>query len=172
MALCRVSLQGECRNPTCTLSHEPNEHNAPLCTHFAQGRCTRDDCKYTHMVNLARDAPTCRAFALEGWCDAGAKCTKCHIYHCPDFEESGGKCPRPKCPLKHVLRLKKPAESSEPKAQEEKVSVSSLLQSLTREDEEDVNTDCESTSSDEAIEDSSSTAPENSLAENNDFVSL
>lgn len=124
------------------------------------------------MVNLARDAPTCRAFALEGWCDAGAKCTKCHIYHCPDFEESGGKCPRPKCPLKHVLRLKKPAESSEPKAQEEKVSVSSLLQSLTREDEEDVNTDCESTSSDEAIEDSSSTAPENSLAENDDFVSL
>lgn len=123
------------------------------------------------MTDLTRDSPTCRAFALEGWCDSGARCHKCHIYHCPDFEETGGKCPREKCPLKHVLRATQPSrvtnDSSSASSEVEKVQISSLLESLVTDQDIQSSED----SSDEQSETSSGHESSGSQSEDDDVVS-
>ena len=108
----RCSKQGAER---CYLSHNPRPENAPMCVHFARGHCAKRDCPFAHMTQLGshpEQRPTCRKFAINGWCDRGLNCTKRHSFDCPDFE-AYGKCPNPACTLQHVIKANALAEAKE-----------------------------------------------------------
>lgn len=102
VAICKFYLKDSCTRPNCPLSHKPSAHNTPLCVHYLKGNCTNANCKYTHM-DVDTNARVCRDLAYLGYCALGDKCTKRHVFECPDFEEFG-KCARKNCRLKHVLR--------------------------------------------------------------------
>ena len=105
VAMCRAYLRnGNCSSGKyCDLSHDPTYHRVPACTHFFQGACTNDSCRFPH-IRVSPGAPVCRPFATLGYCADGPKCDKRHIFECPDYANTG-KCPKfGKCPLPHVLR--------------------------------------------------------------------
>ena len=111
VAICPHFLRGKCKRTaaSCALSHQPNAHRVPHCSHFP--RCKRGDaCMYAH-VHVADDAPVCREFATLGWCDKGERCDKRHVWECAEFALDG-KCSDPKCKLPHVLRRKPGAEDT------------------------------------------------------------
>ncbi|KAI8644799.1 hypothetical protein BD408DRAFT_441556 [Parasitella parasitica] len=103
-AICPRFLQNRCKKAPseCRLSHTPNSHIMPHCVHFQKGHCTNDPCMYTHVL-VSKDAPVCRAFAMEGYCPKGLRCDEKHIHVCPEFAETG-KCSNANCRLPHVAR--------------------------------------------------------------------
>ncbi|KAF8942403.1 hypothetical protein BGZ47_006540 [Haplosporangium gracile] len=101
LAICKRFLRGVCPNTeaTCKLSHTPSPHTVPACVHFQRAACNKDDCVYPH-VRTNPQAPICRPFATEGWCEAGINCKDRHVWMCPDFVTEAG-CKK-KCGLPHV----------------------------------------------------------------------
>lgn len=74
----------------------------------------------------------CEDFAIEGYCDNGLDCPNRHVFECPEFDKTG-KCSRPSCKLKHVLRANKedPKPSvAEKEKEDKKVDVESLANAL------------------------------------------
>ncbi|KAG0033049.1 hypothetical protein BGZ81_009491 [Podila clonocystis] len=116
LAICKRFLRGQCHftDATCKLSHTPSPHTTPACSHFQYAACTKDKCLYPH-IKVNAQAPICRPFAKEGWCEAGATCKDRHVWICPDFDTPAG-C-KVKCGLAHVanggIRIKKTAEEIE-----------------------------------------------------------
>jgi hypothetical protein len=102
-AICPRFLQNRCKKGlACKLSHTPNQHNMPHCVHFQKGNCKNDPCIYIH-VRVSQDAPVCKAFAMEGYCQKGLTCDEKHIHVCPEFAETG-KCSNANCRLPHVAK--------------------------------------------------------------------
>ncbi|KAI0151757.1 hypothetical protein GGR57DRAFT_492783 [Xylariaceae sp. FL1272] len=103
-AICRkYLLKGECpRGDKCDLSHEPAEERTPLCIHFENGNCNNPSCVYLH-AHHAADAPICRAFGTNGYCEKGAGCDGRHVYECPDFGNTG-RCKVKGCKRPHIER--------------------------------------------------------------------
>ncbi|KAF9106712.1 hypothetical protein BGX29_008727 [Mortierella sp. GBA35] len=101
LAICKKFLRGVCPNTeaTCKLSHTPSPHTVPACVHFQRAACNKDDCVYPH-VRTNPQAPICRPFATEGWCEAGINCKDRHVWVCPDFATPAG-CKK-KCGLPHL----------------------------------------------------------------------
>ncbi|KAG0321991.1 hypothetical protein BGZ99_003575 [Dissophora globulifera] len=122
LAICKKFLRGTCTNTasTCKLSHTPSPHSTPACSHFQRAACTKDNCLYPH-IRINPQAPICRPFATEGWCDAGINCKDRHVWICPDFGTPAG-CKK-KCGLAHVanggVRVKRSAEEMEKERQEQ-----------------------------------------------------
>ncbi|KAG0088696.1 hypothetical protein BGZ93_010298 [Podila epicladia] len=116
LAICKRFLRGQCHftDATCKLSHTPSPHTTPACSHFQYAACTKDKCLYPH-IKVNAQAPICKPFAKEGWCETGATCKDRHVWICPDFETPAG-C-KVKCGLAHVanggIRVKKTAEEIE-----------------------------------------------------------
>ncbi|KAF9375576.1 hypothetical protein CPB97_011369 [Podila verticillata] len=116
LAICKRFLRGLCHytDATCKLSHTPSPHSTPACSHFQYAACTKDKCLYPH-IKVNAQAPICRPFAKEGWCEAGATCKDRHVWICPDFDTPKG-C-NVKCGLAHVanggIKVKKTAEEIE-----------------------------------------------------------
>lgn len=106
-AICPRFLQNRCKKTAaeCRLSHTPNPHIMPHCVHFQRGHCTNDPCMYTHVL-VSKEAPVCRAFAMEGYCPKGLDCDEKHVHVCPEFAETG-KCSNANCRLPHVARRSK-----------------------------------------------------------------
>lgn len=113
LAICKKFLRGICplTSNTCKLSHTPSPHTTPTCSHFQRAACNKDDCLYPH-IRINPQAPICRPFATEGWCEAGIGCKNRHVWICPDFGTPTG-CNK-KCGLAHVanggIRVKRSAE--------------------------------------------------------------
>ncbi|KAF9579382.1 hypothetical protein BGW38_004384 [Lunasporangiospora selenospora] len=120
LAICKKFLRGICPNSasTCRLSHSPSPHTVPVCSHFQRAACTKDDCVYPH-IKVNPQAPICRPFATEGWCESGNTCKDRHVWICPDFGTTEG-CKR-KCGLAHVanggIKKKRTAEEMEKERQ-------------------------------------------------------
>ncbi|KAF9911652.1 hypothetical protein EC991_002770 [Linnemannia zychae] len=116
LAICKKFLRGVCPNTeaTCKLSHTPSPHTVPACVHFQRAACNKDDCIYAH-VRTNPQAPICRPFATEGWCEAGITCKDRHVWVCPDFGTEAG-CKK-KCGLPHIPnggnRVKKPSDGND-----------------------------------------------------------
>ncbi|KAG0282371.1 hypothetical protein BGZ96_000549 [Linnemannia gamsii] len=116
LAICKKFLRGVCPNTevTCKLSHTPSPHTVPACVHFQRAACNKDDCVYSH-VRTNPQAPICRPFATEGWCEAGINCKNRHVWVCPDFATEAG-CKK-KCGLPHVhnggIRVKKSSDGND-----------------------------------------------------------
>lgn len=103
-AICPRFLQNRCKKSAleCRLSHTPNPHIMPHCVHFQKGHCTNDPCMYAHVL-VSKEAPVCKAFAMEGYCPKGLECDEKHVHVCPEFAETG-KCSNANCRLPHVAR--------------------------------------------------------------------
>ncbi|KAM0749500.1 hypothetical protein T439DRAFT_327186 [Meredithblackwellia eburnea MCA 4105] len=103
VAICPLSLKNRCPNSasSCPLSHTPNAHRSPHCTHFPNCR-NGINCPYSH-VHVSRDAGVCAAFVGLGWCEKGAECEERHVWECKRFSEEGV-CTDKSCKLPHVLR--------------------------------------------------------------------
>ncbi|KAF9312230.1 hypothetical protein BG003_006488 [Podila horticola] len=116
LAICKRFLRGQCHftDASCKLSHTPSPHTTPACSHFQYAACTKDKCLYPH-IKVNAQAPICRPFAKEGWCETGATCKDRHVWICPDFDTPAG-C-KVKCGLAHVanggIKVKKTAEEIE-----------------------------------------------------------
>lgn len=112
-AICPRFLHNRCKKTAaeCRLSHTPNPHIMPHCVHFQKGHCTNDPCMYAHVL-VSRDAPVCRAFAMEGYCPKGLECDEKHVHVCPEFAETG-KCSNANCRLPHVARRTKQDQSQD-----------------------------------------------------------
>ncbi|KAG0071475.1 hypothetical protein BGZ89_010489 [Linnemannia elongata] len=116
LAICKNFLRGVCLNTeaSCKLSHTPSPHTVPACVHFQRAACNKDDCVYPH-VRTNPQAPICRPFATEGWCEAGINCKDRHVWICPDFGTEAG-CKK-KCGLPHVpnggIRVKKSSDGND-----------------------------------------------------------
>lgn len=116
LAICKKFLRGVCSNTeaTCKLSHTPSPHTVPACVHFQRAACNKDNCVYPH-VRTNPQAPICRPFATEGWCEAGINCKDRHVWMCPDFVTEAG-CKK-KCGLPHVpnggIRVKKSSDGND-----------------------------------------------------------
>lgn len=96
-------LKGSCTaGDSCDLSHDLTPERTPLCLHFARGNCQNAACRYTH-ARLSPGAPVCRAFAVYGYCGAGADCAERHVHECPDFSNTGA-CAAKGCKLPHRLK--------------------------------------------------------------------
>ncbi|KAH3908859.1 hypothetical protein HBI56_123420 [Parastagonospora nodorum] len=104
-AICKPWLfKGECpKGDACLLSHSPTPHNTPMCKHFQDGRCNKDDCRFSH-VRISPAAPNCEAFGLVGYCEKGADCSELHAHECPHFSNTGSCRYGDKCRLGHVHR--------------------------------------------------------------------
>ncbi|KAL7318614.1 hypothetical protein PS15m_001835 [Mucor circinelloides] len=116
-AICPRFLQNRCKKTAaeCRLSHAPNPHIMPHCVHFQKGHCINDPCMYAHVL-VSKDAPVCRAFAMEGYCPKGLECDEKHVHVCPEFAETG-KCSNANCRLPHVARRSKQDQSNSSKTQ-------------------------------------------------------
>ncbi|KAG0271265.1 hypothetical protein BGZ95_000936 [Linnemannia exigua] len=116
LAICKKFLRGVCPSTeaTCKLSHTPSPHTVPACVHFQRAACNKDDCVYAH-VRTNPQAPICRPFATEGWCEAGINCKDRHVWVCPDFGTEAG-CKK-KCGLPHLpnggIRVKKSSDGND-----------------------------------------------------------
>ncbi|KAK3829679.1 MAG: hypothetical protein J3R72DRAFT_405655 [Linnemannia gamsii] len=125
LAICKKFLRGVCPSTeaTCKLSHTSSPHTVPACVHFQRAACNKDDCVYAH-VRTNPQAPICRPFATEGWCEAGINCKDRHVWVCPDFGTEEG-CKK-KCGLPHLpnggIRVKNDQEMEEDEEEEEDVS--------------------------------------------------
>ncbi|KAK3807599.1 MAG: hypothetical protein J3Q66DRAFT_355827 [Benniella sp.] len=120
LAICKKFLRGICPNTpsTCKLSHTPSPHTTPTCSHFQRAACNKDDCLYPH-IRISPQAPICRPFATEGWCETGISCKDRHVWICPDFGTPAG-CKK-KCGLAHVANGgTKPKRSAEEVAKEKR----------------------------------------------------
>lgn len=154
--MCKTFFRnGTCANgDLCDLSHKPTYNRVPACTHFINGNCTNDACRYAH-VSPSPGLLVCRPFALLGYCEKGAECDKRHVFECPDFAELGH-CPNEKkCKLPHTRHAH--VERQKARADED---------SELEEDEDEVNIQ-----SDDLNEDIMS-GLSNEIAGNQDFVSL
>ncbi|GAA5885079.1 hypothetical protein JCM16303_006393 [Sporobolomyces ruberrimus] len=111
ISICPLFLRSTCprTTSTCPLSHHPNPHRSPHCSHFPS--CTRPNCPYAHIV-VSQDAKVCRDFVEYGWCEAGESCDKRHVRECWRFSEEG-KCEVVGCKEPHVLRRVHSQESEE-----------------------------------------------------------
>lgn len=160
--MCKAySRFGSCaKGDICDLSHKPTYNRVPACTHFQDGNCTNNACRYAH-VPVSPGPLVCRPFALLGYCDAGAKCDKRHVYECPDFTEKG-ECSNDKCKLSHarhayIERQKERAnDESELEDNDEEEAESSDMRDL---DSDDLNEDIVKG---DGLE----------IAQNQDFISL
>ncbi|KAG0375725.1 hypothetical protein BGX24_008731 [Mortierella sp. AD032] len=116
LAICKKFLRGVCPSTetTCKLSHTSSPHTVPACVHFQRAACNKDDCVYAH-VRTNPQAPICRPFATEGWCEAGINCKDRHVWVCPDFGTEEG-CKK-KCGLPHLpnggIRVKKSSDGND-----------------------------------------------------------
>lgn len=104
VAICPQFMQNKCmEGDACDLSHEPTPHRVPACVHFLRGNCSNRDCRYAH-IRVNPNAPVCKPFAVEGYCDKGPECTDRHVRNeCPEYDEKGT-CSNPSCKLQHVER--------------------------------------------------------------------
>ncbi|GAA5824133.1 hypothetical protein JCM11251_001535 [Rhodosporidiobolus azoricus] len=103
ISICPLFLRPSgCPRPAaqCPLSHTPNAHRSPHCSHFPS--CTRPSCPYAH-VSVSKDAGVCHEFAEFGWCPRGEECEMRHVRECWRFAETG-KCEVKGCREPHVLR--------------------------------------------------------------------
>lgn len=100
--MCKMFFRnGTCANgDRCDLSHKSTYNRVPACTHFLNGNCTNDACRYAH-VSVSPGSLICRPFALLGYCEKGIECDKRHIIECPDYAENG-ECTNKKCKLPHT----------------------------------------------------------------------
>lgn len=134
-----------------------------MCVHFARGKCTNEDCKFAHMTQLGANPeskPTCRTFALNGWCDRGVNCTRRHVFECPDFE-TYGKCFVNNCELQHVIKSEaiQEAQTKAAPAKTEMVNVSEFIQFLREATRESCNVEYSPNHNLEAASDASDEDP-------------
>ena len=107
LMVCRQFLHGKCdgvqkSSSSCLLNHTLTPHNTPLCIYFLEGKCTINDCRYSHNKNINQHSPICTDFAIMSFCDLGERCHKKHLHLCPDYYERES-CPRgSRCRLKHI----------------------------------------------------------------------
>ncbi|GAA5914778.1 uncharacterized protein JCM6883_001092 [Sporobolomyces salmoneus] len=111
ISICPLFLRSSCPRTasTCPLSHHPNAHRSPHCSHFPS--CTRPACPYAHVV-VSQDAKVCREFVEYGWCEKGEECDKRHVRECWRFSEEG-KCDVVGCKEPHILRRVHSQESED-----------------------------------------------------------
>ncbi|GAA5970470.1 hypothetical protein JCM3765_007630 [Sporobolomyces pararoseus] len=112
ISICPQFLRSNCSktSSTCSLSHHPNSHRSPHCSHFPN--CTKGiNCPYAHVV-VSKEAKVCRDFVEYGWCDLGDKCLKKHVRECWRFSETG-ECNKKGCKEPHVLRRVHSQESQD-----------------------------------------------------------
>ncbi|KAJ3030958.1 UNVERIFIED_CONTAM: hypothetical protein HDU68_007158 [Siphonaria sp. JEL0065] len=89
---------------SCNLSHDPTNHNTPVCLHYMTKKgCTNAGCKYMHIAVEDMRAPICVAFAREGYCPK-LGCKERHLWQCPDVDagkvcSKGHKCKLAPCIL-------------------------------------------------------------------------
>lgn len=100
--MCKAFFRsGTCANgDRCDLSHKPTYNRVSACTHFMNGNCTNDACRYAH-VSVSPGPSICRPFALLGYCEKGIECDNRHVIECPDYAEKGD-CTNKKCKLPHT----------------------------------------------------------------------
>ncbi|OAL07525.1 hypothetical protein IQ06DRAFT_209516 [Phaeosphaeriaceae sp. SRC1lsM3a] len=117
-AICkRYLFKGECpKGAACPLSHQASAHNAPTCQHFQEGRCTNDDCRFSHVkVNAA--APNCESFGVLGYCEKGDACPDLHAHECPHFSNTGACLYGDNCRLGHVRRASRMRTATRPSSE-------------------------------------------------------
>ncbi len=148
VAVCRLFLRGSCsRGDACPLRHVVSPDSMPSCKFFLEGVCAKDDCPYRH-VKVNPEAAVCQEY-LKGFCSRGEECRKQHLDFCPQFEATGGTCPKgPACPLPHKQRRKvqktfKIAATAPPTREEKPVVVDRRLtvRYFDKEEVEDCDTD-------------------------------
>jgi hypothetical protein len=118
-AVCkRYLFKGECpKGAACPLSHEASAHNAPTCQHFQEGRCTNDNCRFSHVkVNAA--ALNCESFGVLGYCEKGATCPELHAHECPHFSNTGTCSYGDNCRLGHVYRASRMRATTRPSSEQ------------------------------------------------------
>ncbi|KAJ2889595.1 hypothetical protein GGI21_006510, partial [Coemansia aciculifera] len=95
----------------CQFSHELTPETVPVCLHFQNGRCKKDEqaCSFIH-VKVNPNAPICRDFVYKHFCAKGRKCSHRHVWECPDWVEKNN-CVRPKCKLPHPPKSKSGAST-------------------------------------------------------------
>ncbi|KAI5951113.1 hypothetical protein KGF54_004187 [Candida jiufengensis] len=90
--ICPHYLNGVCSDPNCILSHNSNDHNAPLCRYKLENKCHNSQCNYSHNMPEYYNDPNyeiwvCRQFSIGSWCPRGKNCPFLHVWNCPDYEE-------------------------------------------------------------------------------------
>ncbi|ODV86517.1 hypothetical protein CANARDRAFT_27709 [[Candida] arabinofermentans NRRL YB-2248] len=136
VALCHNILKNRpCVRANCTLSHKPEQYNAPSCIYYQLGNCTNDNCIFFHKLENPNEL-VCRSFATLGCCILGRKCSQRHVFECPDFQEYGY-CVRPDvCTLKHITNDDKKKNGEKPTVVQHQV-VRNVDNDNEEEDEED-----------------------------------
>jgi hypothetical protein len=155
--MCKTFFRnGSCaEGDNCDLSHKPTYNRVPACTHFLNGNCTNDACRYAH-VSPSPGTLICRPFAMLGYCDKGVGCDKRHIFECPDFAETGD-CTNKKCKLQHILHAH--VERQKERADEDS-------------EVEENNNEVDDIESDDLDEKVAVSGGFNEIAQNKDFVSF
>lgn len=165
VSMCKTFFRtGSCPNgDRCDLSHKPTYNRVPACTHYQNGNCTNNACRYAH-VSTSPGPLICRSFALLGYCETGTKCDKRHIIECPDYAENG-ECTNKKCKLPHTrhahIERQKRTSDDDTELEDE-------------EDEESggENTDSKDVDSDDLDEDIVMNGDGHEISQNQDFISF
>lgn len=105
---CKFATIGQCNQQNCLFNHDLNACNTPLCKYHLNFKCTNNKCRFIHRIppgfrDPGVDIWLCRSFAINGYCERGAKCRFLHVYECPDFEELGFCKAGVKCKLPHNM---------------------------------------------------------------------
>jgi hypothetical protein len=161
VSICKTFFRnGTCANgDLCDLSHKSTYNRVPACTHFLNGNCTNDACRYAH-VSPSPGPLVCRPFALLGYCEKGVECDKRHVIECPDYAENGD-CTNKKCKLPHTRHAH--VERQKARADED---------SELEEDDADDDLDGKDIDSDDLNEDVAMSGGLNEIAQNRDFISF
>lgn len=165
VSMCKTFFRtGSCPNgDRCDLSHKPTYNRVPACTHYQNGNCTNNACRYAH-VSTSPGPLICRSFALLGYCETGTKCDKRHIIECPDYAENG-ECTNKKCKLPHTrhAHIERQKRTSDDDSELE-----------DEEDEESggENTDSKDVDSDDLDEDIVMNGDGHEISQNQDFISF
>ncbi|CAG8663033.1 33788_t:CDS:2 [Gigaspora margarita] len=79
VAVCKDWLKdGTCKlNDKCHRQHILSPHVVPHCCHFQYGYCYNPECRYIH-VHVNDNAPLCRAFVQDKYCEQGLDCKNKH----------------------------------------------------------------------------------------------
>ncbi|CAG8472024.1 12173_t:CDS:2 [Cetraspora pellucida] len=82
VAVCKDWLKdGSCKSSDkCHRQHILSPHVVPHCRHFQYGYCYNPECRYTH-VHVKDDAPLCRAFVQDKYCERGLDCKNKHYWY-------------------------------------------------------------------------------------------
>lgn len=161
VSMCKTFFRnGTCaKGDLCDLSHKPAYTRVPACTHFLNGNCTNDACRYAHVFPSSSGSAICRPFALLGYCEKGVECDKRHVVECPDYAETGD-CTNKTCKLPHTRHAH--VERQKARADED----SEL------EDDDEAGVDAREIDSDDLHKDVPMSGDLNEIAQNQDFISF